>query len=59
MDLYSSDGKHIVVRILKKVKLDMNMSELEAVDLAPMNREGLSAMILRQIKSILDRGNRK
>ena len=27
--------------------------------MAPINREGFSAMILRQVKSILDRENRK
>ena len=59
MDLYSDDGRHRVVRVRKKVKLDMNMLGLEAVDLAAINREGFSPMILRQIKSILDRENRK
>ena len=59
MDLYSDDGRHRVVRVMKKVKLDMNMLGLEAVDLAAVNREGFSPMILRQIKSILDRETRK
>ena len=58
MDLHSNDGRHIVIRVMKKVKLDMSILGLEAVDLAPINREGFSAMILRQIKSILDRENR-
>lgn len=59
MDLYSNDGRHRVVRVMEKVKLDMTMLGLEAVDLAAINRKGFTAMILRQIKSILDRENRK
>lgn len=35
------------------------MLGLEAVDLAAINRKGFTAVILRQIKSILDRENRK
>ena len=47
----------IVIRIMKKVELGRNTLELEAVSLAPLNRDSFSAvMILRQIKSILDGG---
>lgn len=42
---------------MEKIKLDMNMLGLEAVDLAAINREGFTAVILRQIKSILDKEN--
>lgn len=55
-----SNGRHVMIRTVRKVKADRKALELDAFGLDPVNREGFSAMIWSKVdQEYVDRGNKK